>query len=413
MKSAGIPGILLLCVLLFMPQFGAIASVFERQLDRPEVKEALERFLDRERSFVQRGLDNSSAYLPIARAAIEKEGLPPGLVWLPLIESAYSVRAYSRTGACGIWQFMPQTGKWYDLRIDFWVDERRDPFKSSESAARHLGDLYRYYKNWELALAAYNAGMGSVNRAVRYGGTKNYWELCRRKLLKRETRLYVPRFYAVCEIAENPDEYGFRFEEGGGFPDFEILVADRPVDLNELAAQSALDRKTIVLLNPELRRSLTPIGRKYRLRVPAERYAEVLAVYHKLPEGQLAGVSPYRVKTGETVSEIADRFDASASLITLLNNICDPRRLSAGRIILVPFPEGAEVAIEEEKLLPKWGFNTQQISYRISHGDTLWEIAARYGTDVETILAINGLSFESTIRPGDEIAIWVETAFRR
>jgi len=413
LKPAGIQWLPLLFVLLFVHALDATASVFEQQIDRPEVRNALERFLDRERSFVQRGLDNSMLYLPVVRAALAEEGLPEGLAWLPLIESAYSVRAYSRTGACGIWQFMPQTGKWYDLRIDFWVDERRDPFKSSKSAARHLGDLYRYYNNWELALAAYNAGMGSVNRAIRYGGTRNYWELCRKKLLKRETRQYVPRFYAVCEIAGHPDEYGFSLEEGGGFPDFEILTTDRPVDLNELAARSTIDRETITLLNPELRRTLTPIGRKYRLRVPAAYFAEVLAVYHELPEGQLAGVSPYRVKSGETVSEIADRFSVSEHLIALLNNIHDPKRLFAGRIILVPFPEGVEVTIEEETFLPKWGFNTQQISYRIRRGDTLWEIAARYGTDMETILAINGMSFESTIRPGDEIAIWVETAFCR
>jgi membrane-bound lytic murein transglycosylase D len=413
LKQAGMPCLLLLFVLFFIHPFDAAASLFEKQLDRVEVRNALERFLTCERSFVQRGLDNSKTYLPIVKAALEKEDLPPALAWLPLIESAYSVRAYSRTGACGIWQFMPQTGKWYNLRIDFWVDERRDPFKSSASAARHIGDLYRYYRNWELALAAYNAGMGSVNRAIRYGGTRNYWELCRRKLLKRETRQYVPRFYAVCEIAEHPGMYGFGIKEGGGFPDFEILTTDRPVDLNELAARSTIDGETIVLLNPELRRSLTPIGRKYRLRIPAERFAEVLTVYHELPEGQLAGVSPYRVKSGETVSEIAERFDVSLHLITLLNNIYDPRRLFAGRIILVPFPEGVEVAIEEETFLPKWGFNTQQISYRIRRGDTLWEIATRYGTDVETILAINGLSYESMIRPGDEIAIWVETAFCR
>ncbi|MBN2323765.1 MAG: LysM peptidoglycan-binding domain-containing protein [Spirochaetes bacterium] len=412
-KRAGAGCILLLFILVFFPPLDAWASLFEQQLDRTEVKKALERFLSCERSFVQRGLDNSKTYLPIVRDALEKEDLPAALAWLPLIESAYSVRAYSRTGACGIWQFMPQTGKWYDLRMDFWVDERKDPFKSSESAARHLKDLYRYYKNWELALAAYNAGMGSVNRAIQYGGTRNYWELCRKKLLKRETRQYVPRFYAVCEIAEHPERYGFSIGEKGGFPDFEILTTDRPVDLIELAARSAIDRETIVLLNPELRRFFTPIGRKYRLRIPTERFAKALSVYHELPQGQLAGVSPYRVKSGETLSEIADRYDASPHLIALLNNIYDPRRLFAGRIILVPFPEGVEVTVEEETFLPKWGFNTQQIAYRIRRGDTLWEIATRYGTDVETILAINGLSFESTIRPGDEIAIWVETAFCR
>ncbi len=360
---------------------------------------------------MQRGLNNAPYYLPIVREALEKRELPGQLAWLPIIESAYSVRAFSRAGACGIWQFMPSTAKWYNLKIDFWVDERRDPIKSSGSAAQHLKELYHYYKNWELALAAYNAGMGSVNRAIKYGGTKNFWTLCSKGLLKRETRYYVPRFYAVSEIADHPQKYGFKLDEDVGFPDFDLLRTDRPVDLAQLAERSGMKRETIVFLNPELRRLLTPIGRKYELRVPRELYAEVLTVYHELPVGELAGVEMYRVKSGETVSEIAEKFDTSVVLIKLLNNIYNPRRLFAGRVILVPVGETGQ--IEDEAFFPKWGFNTQEISYRIQGGDTLWEIASRYGIDVETILAINGLSFESTIRPGDEIALWIETAFCR
>lgn len=411
MKSAMLMLFWALLLFLGLPSFDAESTVFESALERPEVQRALDRFLTRERDFVQRGLNNAPYYLPIVREALEKRELPGQLAWLPLIESAYSVRAFSRTGACGIWQFMPSTAKWYNLKIDFWVDERRDPIKSSGSAAQHLKELYHYYKNWELALAAYNAGMGSVNRAIKYGGTKNFWTLCSKGLLKRETRHYVPRFYAVSEIADHPQKYGFKLDEDVGFPDFELLRTDRPVDLAQLAERSGMKRETIVFLNPELRRLLTPIGRKYELRVPRELYAEVLTVYHELPVGELAGVEMYRVKSGETVSEIAEKFDTSVAIINLLNNIYNPRRLFAGRVILVAAGEAGQ--IEDEAFFPKWGFNTQEISYRIQRGDTLWEIASRYGTDVETILAINGLSFESTLRPGDEIALWIETAFCR
>jgi len=411
MKSAMLMLFWVLLLFLGLPSFDAESTVFESALERPEVQRALERFLTRERDFVQRGLNNAPYYLPIVREALEKRELPGQLAWLPLIESAYSVRAFSRTGACGIWQFMPSTAKWYNLKIDFWVDERRDPIKSSGSAAQHLKELYHYYKNWELALAAYNAGMGSVNRAIKYGGTKNFWTLCSKGLLKRETRYYVPRFYAVSEIADHPQKYGFKLDEDVGFPDFELLRTDRPVDLAQLAERSGMKRETIVFLNPELRRLLTPIGRKYDLRVPRELYAKVLTVYHELPVGELAGVDMYRVKSGETLGEIAEKLDTSVSLIKLLNNIYNPRRLFAGRVILVPVGEAGQ--IDDEAFFPKWGFNTQEISYRIQRGDTLWEIASRYGTDVETILAINGLSFESTIRPGDEIALWIETAFCR
>jgi membrane-bound lytic murein transglycosylase D len=400
-----------LLLMLLIPSIDAVSSIHVSALERPEVQRALKQFLTQERDFVQRGFSNAPVYLPIVREALEERGLPSQLSWLPLIESAFSVRAYSRTGACGIWQFMPQTAKWYNLRIDFWVDERRDPFKSSSSAAQHLKELFYYYKNWELALAAYNAGMGAVDRAVCYGRTRDYWALCKKGLLKRETCYYVPRFYAVCEIAEHPGKYGFDLGDEVGYPEFELLKTNHPVDLSELAKRSGLKKETILFLNPELRRLLTPIGRKYELRVPRERYAEVLSIYHDLPEGMLTGVEAYRVKSGETVSEIAEKFGASVSLITLLNNIYNPRRLIAGRVILVPVPKSVE--IEDEAFFPKWGFHTQEISYRIKKGDTLWEIARRYRIDVEAILAINGLSYDSTIQPGDEIALWIETAFCR
>jgi membrane-bound lytic murein transglycosylase D len=403
--------ILWIAILVFTPLVASSAIVHD-SLERPEVQQALSLLTTRERAFIQRGLDNASLYVPFVKEILGEEGLPEDLVWLPLIESAYSIRAYSPRGACGVWQFMPQTARCYDLRIDFWVDERRDPFKSTKKAAQHIRELHRYYGSWELALAAYNAGMGTVNRAIKAGGSRNYWKLCRRGLLNRETSRYVPRFLAACEIGNNPQKYGFHYNENKSFPDFEMLYVDRPVDLTLLATKSGFKTQTIRSLNPELRRLVTPFDRKYALRVPSEYYSKAVAVYHDLPAEELAGVTRYRVRSGETISEIAMRFDSSIYLIKLLNGIRNPNRVHAGRVILIPAEED-DVTIDALEFLPKRGFQTQEIYYTIRNGDTLWEIANRFSTDVETILSVNGLTFESIIRPGDEITLWIDTAFCR
>ncbi|UCB46251.1 MAG: LysM peptidoglycan-binding domain-containing protein [Spirochaetota bacterium] len=406
---ARIKYILLISVLVFVP-ITVLDAMVDDPLGRPEVNRALNQFLTRERAFIQRGLDNASLYVPVVKEILTERGLPEDLVWLPLIESAYSYRAYSPRGAAGMWQFMPSTARWYDLKIDFWVDERRDPFKSTKKAAQHLGELHRYYGSWELALAAYNAGMGAVNRAIKAGKSRDYWKLCRKGLLSRETRWYVPRFLAACEIGNNPYKYDFHFDESEKYPDFEVLDINRPVDLTILATRSGFKTETIRFLNPELRRLLTPFGRNYELRIPFKHYADALAVYHDLPAEELTGVKRYRVRSGETISEIAEKFDTSVYLIKLLNGVRNPKRLDAGRVILIPV-ESDDVVIDEWEFLPKKGFYTQEIYYTIRDGDTLWEIAGRYRTDVETILAVNGLSFDSTIRPGDEIALWIDTVF--
>jgi len=388
------------------------ASCFQNNLHREEVSDALDRFVLKERAFIQRGLNNSSIYISMISEAFRREGLPGDLVWLPLIESGFSVHALSRAGAAGLWQFMPSTARHYRLRIDFWVDERLDPYKSTQKAVKLLKELYRFYHNWELTLAAYNAGMGAVNRAIEMGKTTDYWELCSMKLLRRETRDYVPRFYAAVHIARNPSLYGFTVNGLRGFPDYETLLAEKPLDLTILALKAEIQLDDLRFLNPELKRLITPIGEKYALRVPKYRFEQVVSVYHSLPEDEIHGLVWHTVKTGETLGEIAQRYETKVTLLKQINAISNSRMVQAGKKILVPV--GSQTTVHSDApFIPKRGFLTQEIVYTIREGDTIWRIAHRFRTDVETILSLNGLSFESIVMPGDRIILWIDIALQR
>jgi membrane-bound lytic murein transglycosylase D len=352
-------------------------------------------------------------YLTIVREIFEQENLPEELVYLPLIESAFSAHAFSRAGASGIWQFMPSTAKWRGLHIDFWVDERRDPVKSTEKAAQLLKYLYGYYGNWELALAAYNAGIGAVNLAIKRGGNRDFWELGRMKLLKSETRQYVPRFIAAADIAANAEAYGFSIGQNDKFLFHENLIVEKPVDLSVFSRESAISLKTLKFLNPELNRLITPVGRIYTLRIPADSYAEALRVYHNLPKEDLVGVKHYTVRYGDTLGEIAQNYKTSVTLLKHLNGIGNSRRLMAGRTILVPITQDGIDSEEVDPYTPVRGFNTQEIFYTIRKGDTLWEVARRFNSDIETLLFVNSMSFNSIVMPGDEIRLWLDLAFVR
>lgn len=386
-------------------------SDFEELRNREEVQRYIGRFLTRERAFIERGLKNAEIYLPTVKKLFLGQGLPEELVYLPIIESAFSPRAVSRAGASGMWQFMPSTARWQGLRIDFWVDERRDPVKSTSKAIAHLRYLYGYYEDWALALAAYNAGMGSINLAVKRAHSRDFWVLAGSGYIKRETREYVPRFIASALIAQNPERFGFTLKENTRFTDHEVLEIDKTLDLTVFSTSASIPLGTLQFLNPELKRLITPVGRRYSLRIPKDRFADALRVYHELPAEDLVGVTRYTVRYGDTLGEIAQRYDTGVALLGHLNNIHNLKMLYAGQTLLVPLTSESGEVPEIQANAPSRDFDTQEILYTVQHGDTLWEIARRYNSDIETLLFVNGMTFSSVIRPGDEITLWLDLAF--
>lgn len=398
-----------LSFLTFFFIFCTICGLFGFELDnfeRAEVQKATRRLLEHEKRFLERGLRNFLIYKDLFLKSVYRAGLPEILIYLPIIESGCSPRARSRAGAVGLWQLMPSTAYDYHLRIDYWVDERKDPVKSTEAALKYLKRLFGYYGNWELALAAYNAGPANINRAIAMGKTRDYWILRKRGVLSRETSWYIPRFYAIVRIAESPAEFDLNIENAGKKFTFQVLELEKSLSIRELCARAGIPYSEIRFLNPELRRAITPPGRRYNLKIPAGSLALFLSAYHGIKKEYIEDVTVYTVKSGDTIGEIAERFGTSLSLIKLINGLRGSL-IYAGQELVIPVKEGGLI----NKVPTRNNFRnyssliSSSIRYKIRRGDTLWDIAERYRIEMEVLLALNGIGYNEVLMPGDEILI--------
>ncbi len=276
-----------------------------------------------------------SHYHPIVERIFTEFGLPTDLVYLSLVESGFNPHAYSRARATGPWQFMKGTGQVYGLRVDKYVDERRDPVKSTVAAARYLRDLYDLFGSWPLAMAAYNAGEGKVMRALHKSQSESFSEIAETRLIRRETKEYVPRFMAATVIAKNPDRYGFHIGDVDPH-EFEEVIVGRSLHLRSIASASGVSYESLRLLNPELRLEATPPDNPhYHLKVPVGSRTKIEHVLDQVPAWKappavrtVKVTAPaahakkwYRVRTGDTLASIAKRFHLSVSALKERNHL--------------------------------------------------------------------------------------------
>ena len=261
-----------------------------------------------------------SRYRPLVETIFTEFHLPSDLVYLSLVESGFNPYAYSRAKATGPWQFMKGTAKVYGLRVDNYVDERRDPIKSTVAAARYLRDLYDLFGAWPLAMAAYNAGEGKVMRALHKARAESFSEISKTRLIRRETKEYVPRFMAATIIARNPDRYGFT-QESAEPHQFDEVIVTRPIHFRAIANATGIPYEELRLLNPELRRDATPPDDEtYHLKVPVGTKANVEQLLDRIPTYKFpqlpakaqfvtAGASHwYKVRRGDTLAKLSKRF---------------------------------------------------------------------------------------------------------
>jgi membrane-bound lytic murein transglycosylase D len=306
------------------------------------VQDFVDRYQTSMRAYMQRALQRGSKYLPrIARILVE-EGVPAQLAYLPIVESGYSLHAVSHAGAVGPWQFVRGTGQRYGLRIDGYVDERRDPEMATRAAARYLRDLYERFGDWHLALAGYNSGEGNIERIQAWKGCENYWEMSDRGYLPVETSEFVPRFLAAVEVAMSPAYYGFDIPTTKPTR-FDTIEVTRPISLKAVARLSGSDEETIRELNPALNRGVVP-PHGYAVRLPKgtrEQFELALSSYREPEQAVRARVArSHKVRRGETLASIAERYGVSVKSLIEVNRLRKGGALKAGQSLRIPAKSG-------------------------------------------------------------------------
>lgn len=416
------------------------------------IEKELERFRGSERTWFLASVERSGVYRPEIVERLREAGLPEELSWLPLVESGFQARALSSARALGLWQFIASTGTRYGLDRTRWVDERMDPTASTGAAIAYLTDLHGIFGDWLTALAAYNCGETRVRRVLERQSVAHldrFWDVYEE--LPRETRRYVPRFLATVLVMRDPEAHGFPELPTPASPPATAEVAvDRSVRLADLDTALELPKGTLVRLNPELRHDTTP-EEEYSLRVPVgvrDRVGERLAA---LPEHRAPDTDVHRVRRGETLSTIAARYGTSVRTLMRLNGIRNPHRIRPGQRLQVELGRsvrtgggslrGVEVVtvrrgdslwslarrsgttvaelrrlndLSSDRLQPGQRIRVRRAAgsneagseaHRVSRGDTLAEIAARYRVRLGDLLAANGLRRSSTIYPGQTLTI--------
>lgn len=302
----------------------------------PTVQSHIHFFNSSIRSRFEQWLIRLSRYRPLVENIFSEFNLPSDLVYLSLVESGFNPHAYSRAKATGPWQFMKGTGKLYGLRIDSYVDERRDPIKSTVAAARYLRDLYDLFGAWPLAMAAYNAGEGKVMRALQKAQAETFSDISKTKLIRTETKQYVPRIMAATVIARNPEQYGFS-QEPVAPHQFEEVVVSRPLHFKAIANATGVHYEDLRLLNPELRRDATPPDdHAYRLKVPVGMASKVSTLLDGIPTYKFPPLPAptktvkvstshrYKVRAGDTLEKVSKRFRIPLKTLRAKNNLTTP-----------------------------------------------------------------------------------------
>jgi membrane-bound lytic murein transglycosylase D len=294
----------------------------------PKVRYFIEYFSKRGKPYFEKILARSGKYLPMMARVLNDEGLPEELAYLALIESAFLPNATSSQGAGGLWQFVPSTARLYGLKIDSWVDERRDPEKSTRAAAAYLKDLHGLFGRWYLATAAYNAGPAAIDRAMQQSGAKDFWTLTRKAQLSDETRNFVPKFVAVAIIATNPEKYGFTDLQYESPLEYEEIEIRRSLRIGMLAEMAETEVSTIRELNPALLGNATPPGNtRFIVKVPVNKTAQFAKAYDSTNEraGEFTQSVTHEVRKGETLASIARRYGQEVSALMKFNGLTSAR----------------------------------------------------------------------------------------
>lgn len=354
------------------------------------------------RDFMQESLQRSAKYLPMVQEVFRSEGIPLDLAYLAIVESGYKTNAVSRAAARGMWQFMPATGKEHGLAQNWFLDERSDPEKATRAAAQYLKALNKMFDgDWNLAMASYNAGPGRLQRAVKTSKINDYWKLtATSRYLPKETRNYVPMIMAAVLIAKNPEAYGFEAVPVDPLVFDRVTVPDA-IDLRTVAEWTSSTIEHIRELNPELRRTTTPVG-GHDLKVPLGTAPVVEAKLASADPSLFAKFATYSAKRGETLATIARKFDVTRPDLAAANSLRTTSKLRQGQKLMIPRAVSAALASRPVDVATE--ADASPLTYRVKSGDTLFGIAKQFDTTVDDIKKWNALT-STRLAVGDRLTI--------
>jgi len=391
----------------------------------PQLEQIIKTYLKRRKSSFSNLMEKARFYFPLFEEQLDKYDVPLEVKYLAIVESALKPRARSRVGATGLWQFMYQTGKQFDLKVSSYVDERSDPYKATEAACKYLASLYKIFGDWDLALAAYNSGPGNVSKAIRRsGGSTNYWNI--RHNLPRETANYVPAFYATLYIFEYANEHNIKARENTlAYFETDTVQVKRQLTFEQLYETLNVDIEVLQFLNPQYKLDIVPYikDRNYTLTLPVKDIGKFLSnekeiyAFADVEEAKREKPLPkyveensrtvYRVRSGDYLGKIATKFGVSISSIKRWNNMRSTRLKIGQRLTIYPRKFNTVASSKPKEKVTKALPTGEHEIYTVKSGDSLWLIAQKYANvSVQNIKEWNNIWSVKSLKPGTKLKIF-------
>ncbi|WP_339668034.1 LysM peptidoglycan-binding domain-containing protein [Dasania marina] len=386
-----------------------------QQVDRPRLQAEFN-WYKRHPSYMSRVSERAERYAHYIIEQVEQRNMPSEIALLPIVESAFDPFAYSHGRASGMWQFIPGTAKMFNLKSNWWYDGRRDTLDSTQAALDYLQYLADHYDgDWLLALAAYNSGQGTVNKAIRKnrkkGKATDFWALD----LPQETRSYVPKLLALAKLIEQPKRYGLNLYPVANQPYFDVVDIGSQIDLAQAAEMAEVDIEEIYKLNPAFNRWATDPEGPHRLLVPHNNASQFSEKVSLLSKTQRLHWQRYTVKNGDSLLLLAKRFNTGVETIRQTNNI-KGNMIRSGQKLMIPmasqqsqhYAYSAKQRSEKIKSRRSGGTGTVQVFHQVQEGESLWTIARKHGVSSKQIAHWNGFAPKDLIRPGQKLSLWVK-----